>query len=820
MSKAQPTNELIERYLAEAAGPSELEELERRLTDDAQTADEFAEAAWFDALLQAGFAGESAGRQNTVILSEAKDLAGDTNSDEILRSAQNDSPPVLGFLGSSIQCTLSSGWPVAYLIATMVLGIGLLIGAVTHVSQPIQVVQKTLLSPFGRGPGGEGSQTSDTVESPVVGQITGVANCQYPRDSKTKDLRPKTAVSLGDKFNLISGLLEITYNTGARVILQGPVTYEVESPAGGFLSVGKLTAKVDKGSEIRDRSPDIPHPSTLIPHPLFVVRTPTAMVTDLGTEFGVEVARSGETTSHVFRGTIRVQAAAIDGRTRGDGHILRENESVRVESGSEREIVAVRPAEPSRFVREIRKQTIKVLDLVDVVAGGDGFSCRQNRGIDISNGRATAKVRPDKGPVAGDARYHRVAGLPFVDGVFAADGRAGRVQLDSAGHRFDGFPESRQSSGFHIWAGGAMPIPTTFVGPIKDSADFAYKYEMDQMPTTQDLDANGVMDMVMHESTPGNISVSGGKMTIVGSVGASDYIGSESTNPGTIWQNKFATGDYTAEWSAKVVSAPGGPGGEDGVFQMFASNGYRFNPLLSATDMKFGSPLTSIFAGSSTTGFHVYRLAKQGSACYLWRDGVLIGDSLTAAASGISMYFGDGGGAILGTAQVDYVRIQQGAYAPPASHDNRHARVVTAALAGVDYSSPSHGALWLHADKGITFDLDAIRRAKPGCRPVAFRAVAGVVEGDSTADHLADVWVFVDGRIAFRRRQVNRYSGAMPVVVPIKQGDRFLTLAAASADNEALCAWVVFADPQIELSSPSLSSTPERAPDAGVRQER
>ena len=34
---------------------------------------------------------------------------------------------------------------------------------------------------------------------------------------------PKSLVSLGDKFALASGLMEITYDTGAKVILQGPV---------------------------------------------------------------------------------------------------------------------------------------------------------------------------------------------------------------------------------------------------------------------------------------------------------------------------------------------------------------------------------------------------------------------------------------------------------------------------------------------------------------------------------------------------------------------------------------------------------------------
>jgi hypothetical protein len=108
----------------------------------------------------------------------------------------------------------------------------------------------------------------------VVGRITGMADCRFAADSKTEDQRPKTAVGLGDKLTLLSGLLEITYDTGTRVILQGPVTYVVESPAGGYLSVGKLTAKVDKGSEIRDKRSDVPHPSALILYSLSILPPP------------------------------------------------------------------------------------------------------------------------------------------------------------------------------------------------------------------------------------------------------------------------------------------------------------------------------------------------------------------------------------------------------------------------------------------------------------------------------------------------------------------------------------------------------------------
>ena len=73
--------------------------------------------------------------------------------------------------------------------------------------------------------------------------------------------------------------MEITYDTGAKVILQGPVTYEVESRRGGFLSVGKLTARLEKIGRIRNAVASgqwavtsaeihkISNPQSLIPNP-------------------------------------------------------------------------------------------------------------------------------------------------------------------------------------------------------------------------------------------------------------------------------------------------------------------------------------------------------------------------------------------------------------------------------------------------------------------------------------------------------------------------------------------------------------------------
>ena len=76
-----------------------------------------------------------------------------------------------------------------------------------------------------------------------VGQITGLVDCTF---SSNRDILPPPSsfayVPLGRRYKLDSGLMEITYDTGAKIILQGPVIFEVESANGGFLSVGKLTA--------------------------------------------------------------------------------------------------------------------------------------------------------------------------------------------------------------------------------------------------------------------------------------------------------------------------------------------------------------------------------------------------------------------------------------------------------------------------------------------------------------------------------------------------------------------------------------------------
>lgn len=258
------------------------------------------------------------------------------------RSATLDTSSVSTFPATRFQGTssyFSSDVSMAYLLATIIVGIGLAIMAAIPVYQTAQnianskpVMQRQPI--FGQ-------------KDDVVGRITGMVDCKW-NGTQSRAVNGDS-VELGQKYSLASGLLEITYDTGAKVILQSPVTYEVESANGGILSAGKLTGEVTTETARG-----------------LTIRTPTAIVTDLGTEFGVEVDQEGHTTSYVFRGTVSIHAINGDKDTQNEATVLHANESAHTEraaDGDHRTVVRRVAIEPRRFFRQLKSDS-----LVDVLA--------------------------------------------------------------------------------------------------------------------------------------------------------------------------------------------------------------------------------------------------------------------------------------------------------------------------------------------------------------------------------------------------------------------------------------------------------------------
>ena len=253
-------------------------------------------------------------------------------------------PSTYGFLPGLTEGTfgyVSSGWPTAYLIATLVITLGIAIAAVTHVSQPEQVVQQPSIDSNRQSP-----SIRPALKASVVGRITGMMDCVWstgsaPTNPKSEIHNLKSPVSLGDRFDIRSGLLEITYDTGAKVILQGPVTYEVEAAAGGYLAVGKLTARVEK---------KMAREASVIPH-LFAVRTPTAVVTDLGTEFGVEVDAQGASRVETFVGLVEA-SPLVHGKS-GNGRKVAAGEAVQIDRCGK---IATAQLKPLQFMRTTQRK--------------------------------------------------------------------------------------------------------------------------------------------------------------------------------------------------------------------------------------------------------------------------------------------------------------------------------------------------------------------------------------------------------------------------------------------------------------------------------
>jgi FecR protein len=104
-----------------------------------------------------------------------------------------------------------------------------------------------------------------------------------------KSPKPKIGDVLGsDLLRLESGVVELTFSTGAKVAIEGPAQFKVNGVNGLELLAGKISAEVSGKSHG------------------FSVKSPTASVVDLGTRFGEIVNAEHATEVDVFQGKVTV----------------------------------------------------------------------------------------------------------------------------------------------------------------------------------------------------------------------------------------------------------------------------------------------------------------------------------------------------------------------------------------------------------------------------------------------------------------------------------------------------------------------------------
>jgi len=126
----------------------------------------------------------------------------------------------------------------------------------------------------------------------------------------------------------------------------------------------------------------------------------------------------------------------------------------------------------------------------------------------------------------------------------------------------------------------------------------------------------------------------------------------------------------------------------------------------------------------------------------------------------------------------------------------------------------------MHANSGITFDLQAVYQAMPGVKAGAFSSRVGVPVTYSPEISEVDVWVLVDGDVRFVERDV-RFQHMVDVRVNLQAADRFLTLVVTDSQTLGQASfpsnmdWCFWEDPALELVSAFSSAEPAVSEAAG-----
>ncbi len=165
----------------------------------------------------------------------------------------------------------------------------------------------------------------ETAQNPPAAMVTGMLGVTWAGPP----VEHSVALSVGGtKSEIASGLIELTFASGTRALVEGPAEFQITGENAIRLTHGKLVADVPKGAEG------------------FSVTYQDGEIVDLGTEFGVEVASNGRSANFgVFRGEIEFHP-----RNGADRVIhLPEDHAIQAENGR---ITSV-PFDQEKFTRKL-----------------------------------------------------------------------------------------------------------------------------------------------------------------------------------------------------------------------------------------------------------------------------------------------------------------------------------------------------------------------------------------------------------------------------------------------------------------------------------
>lgn len=262
-----------------------------------------------------------------------------------------------------------------------------------------------------------------------VATITRTANCRWELGGGSTEVGSRLPTS---EIHLASGVAEIVFDQGARVILEGPAYFTPQSAHAGFLRRGKLVAHVPPRAET------------------FAIQTPSGVVTHRGAEYGLAVDDGGATDLHVFSGGVEV-AVRRDLLSPAAGLAYGEGDAVRISARSDAAPQGI-ALDAEAFVRRVQPVKLEFpASLIsywnfDEQGGPAGDLVGRNDGA--LQGVTRTKGLVGRGAIAFEDRHGQMVNVGGGDGSFDfSQGITiealfisrwdGVSNLDADGHNYD-----------------------------------------------------------------------------------------------------------------------------------------------------------------------------------------------------------------------------------------------------------------------------------------------------------------------------------------------------------------------------------------------
>jgi hypothetical protein len=588
-------------------------------------------------------------------------------------------------------------------------------------------------------------------------------------------------LSTEQRFVLINGFAAVKTDQGVELTFEAPAEFKMMSNGDLQLKSGQVYARVaPQGFG-------------------FTVSTPNSKIIDLGTEFGVRAEAAGSSDVYVFKG--KVQLFAGPKEQAKTGRVVMENKAVRYDAASRR--IDEIPFEERGFVRSIDSKTNTTwrgrtqIDLADIVGGGNG-SGSGGRNMAISwDGGKLVPVREISPTSSVSQSYIPVHFSPFIDGVFVPTSSSKAVNLSSETAELNLDEFLKQDSNGLI---------TLIV--LRESSDDALSCwfrskegsdgDRSRMPFLSfPKGANG--QSVIVATADGR----GADTCIVNDVRnpSRRRYGASSLLPCRFIKNERMRMLYLRFDISGVKDVSGA------VLNLCLDSGNR-KRTLSVYGLKDGP---SDFWDEETLHYDTAPGLKAASLGNYEFDETLcirLGTLRTVDNRGVSKPIPvTSDGTLRWSApepldQTAYAITNADGLPVPSAFDKR----IPLRFAGRLCGEPDNPSILMHANAGITFDLDAIRKVYGPlklftalCGAASLDALEEVQEGDSPS---ASFYVLLDGEEVFSAVDLGPEDEPQAIEVRLTDQQHYLTLIAAqgtdrSIDND-LC---LFVKPRIHIDN-------------------